>query len=72
MIGINHNGSLDFAIELADKAIKCGAEIIKHQTHLPEFEMIKKEAKKSFLAILQKIFTTSLKKIAYQKMMKNL
>ena len=45
-LGINHNGSLDFAIELADKAIKCGAEIIKHQTHLPEFEMIKKEAKK--------------------------
>tara|TARA_A100001015_G_scaffold321288_1_gene451243 strand:- start:2652 stop:3692 length:1041 start_codon:yes stop_codon:yes gene_type:complete len=45
-LGINHNGSLDFAIELADIAIKCGAEIIKHQTHLPECEMIKKEAKK--------------------------
>tara|TARA_A100001015_G_C14943618_1_gene693617 strand:+ start:265 stop:1302 length:1038 start_codon:yes stop_codon:yes gene_type:complete len=39
-LGINHHGSLDLAIELADKAIKTGAEIIKHQTHIPEFEMI--------------------------------
>ena len=29
-IGINHNGSLDLAIEIADKAIQSGAEIIKH------------------------------------------
>ena len=26
-LGINHNGSLDFAIELADIAIKCGAKL---------------------------------------------
>ncbi len=38
-IGINHNGSLDKAIFLADKAIKAGAEVIKHQTHIPEEEM---------------------------------
>ena len=38
-LGINHNGSLDFAIELVDKAIKCGAEIIKHQTHVVSDEM---------------------------------
>ena len=43
-IGINHNGSLDLAIHLADKAIKSGAEIIKHQTHVVEDEM-SKEAK---------------------------
>jgi N-acetylneuraminate synthase len=38
-IGINHNGSLDLAIELADSAIKAGAEVIKHQTHIPHEEM---------------------------------
>lgn len=38
-IGINHNGNLDLAITLADSAIKAGAEVIKHQTHIPEEEM---------------------------------
>lgn len=38
-IGINHNGSLDLAIELADSAIRAGAEVIKHQTHIPSEEM---------------------------------
>jgi N-acetylneuraminate synthase len=38
-IGINHGGSLDAAIEIAASAIRAGAEVIKHQTHLPEFEM---------------------------------
>jgi N-acetylneuraminate synthase len=38
-IGINHNGSLDKAIFLADKAILAGAEVVKHQTHIPEEEM---------------------------------
>lgn len=38
-IGINHNGNLDVAIALADSAIKAGAEVIKHQTHIPEEEM---------------------------------
>ena len=38
-IGINHNGNLDLAITLVDSAIKAGAEIIKHQTHIPEEEM---------------------------------
>ena len=35
-IGINHNGNLDQAIEIADSAIKSGAEILKHQTILKE------------------------------------
>ena len=39
-IGINHNGSLDQAIAIADSAIKAGAEVIKHQTHIIEDEMI--------------------------------
>lgn len=38
-IGINHNGDLDLAIEIADSAIKAGAEVIKHQTHIIEDEM---------------------------------
>ncbi len=38
-LGINHNGSLDLAIDLADKAISSGAEVIKHQTHVIEDEM---------------------------------
>lgn len=38
-IGINHGGSLEEAIKLVDAAKSAGAEIIKHQTHIPEFEM---------------------------------
>ena len=38
-IGINHEGSLDVAIEMVDAAIEAGAEIIKHQTHVVEDEM---------------------------------
>ncbi len=38
-IGINHNGNLDMAISIVDSAIKSGAEIIKHQTHIPDEEM---------------------------------
>lgn len=45
-IGINHNGSLDLAIKMADAAIDAGAEVIKHQTHIVEDEM-SDEAKKT-------------------------
>lgn len=38
-IGINHEGSLETAITMADAAIDAGAEIIKHQTHIVEDEM---------------------------------
>lgn len=38
-IGINHEGSLDVAIAMADAAIDVGAEVIKHQTHVIEDEM---------------------------------
>lgn len=38
-IGINHNGSLKNAINLADNAINAGIEVIKHQTHVVEDEM---------------------------------
>tara|TARA_A100001388_G_C28766792_1_gene501225 strand:+ start:165 stop:1214 length:1050 start_codon:yes stop_codon:yes gene_type:complete len=44
-LGINHNGSLKKAKKFVDQAKKYGAEIIKHQTHIPEDEM-SVEAKK--------------------------
>jgi N-acetylneuraminate synthase len=40
-LGINHGGSLALAIEMAEKAINAGAEIIKHQTHIIDDEMSK-------------------------------
>lgn len=38
-IGINHEGSIETAIAMANAAIDAGAEIIKHQTHIIEDEM---------------------------------
>ena len=38
-IGINHNGSLERAFKIVDAAKNAGAEIIKHQTHIPDDEM---------------------------------
>ncbi len=37
-IGINHNGSLERAIKISEQAIKSGAKVIKHQTHIVEDE----------------------------------
>jgi len=44
-LGINHNGKFSIAKEIINKAKEAGAEIVKNQTHLPEFEM-SEEAKK--------------------------
>lgn len=38
-IGINHEGSLKVAKEMADAAHRAGARLIKHQTHIVEDEM---------------------------------
>jgi N-acetylneuraminate synthase len=38
-IGINHGGSLEAAMEMVDSAVRAGAEVIKHQTHVLEDEM---------------------------------
>ena len=38
-LGINHNGNLSLAKKLITTAKKMGAEIIKHQTHIPRDEM---------------------------------
>ena len=50
-MGINHNGSLEIAFNIVDAAKKSGAEIIKHQTHVPEDEMSieAKKIKQSYL-----------------------
>lgn len=38
-IGNNHGGSLEVAKSMVDIAKKCGVEIVKHQTHIPEEEV---------------------------------
>lgn len=38
-IGINHEGSLKVAMEMADAAHRAGARLIKHQTHIVDDEM---------------------------------
>lgn len=43
-IGINHNGSLGTACKMVDAAVRAGAKIIKHQTHIIDDEM-SREAK---------------------------
>ena len=37
-IGINHSGSIEKAIKIADAAIQTGVEVIKHQTHIVDDE----------------------------------
>jgi N-acetylneuraminate synthase len=60
-IGINHEGSLDTAIAIANEAIDSGAEIVKHQTHIVEDEMsmeaklvVPKHADKSIYEIIER------------------
>ena len=38
-MGINHGGSVEVAFNIVDAAKNAGAEIIKHQTHIPDDEM---------------------------------
>ncbi len=38
--GINHEGSLDKALQLVDAAVEAGAELIKFQCHITEKEMV--------------------------------
>jgi len=38
--GINHDGDMKKAKMLIDAAVNCGADVIKFQTHLPEYEML--------------------------------
>lgn len=39
--GINHNGDMELARYLVLEAAKAGADVVKFQTHLPEYEMVR-------------------------------
>src|SRR3990172_837853 len=39
-VGINHEGSVNKALQLVDAAVSAGAEVIKFQCHITEKEMI--------------------------------
>ena len=54
-IGINHSGSLKIAKEMVDSAHRAGVKIIKHQTHIAEFEMSKQQ-KRLYQYINKNIF----------------
>ena len=44
--GVNHNGSLEMAKQMALKAKECGADMVKYQTAVPEL-VISKFAEKA-------------------------
>lgn len=39
-VGINHEGSLDKALQMVDAAVAAGAEVVKFQCHITEKEMV--------------------------------
>ena len=58
--GINHNGNIEKAMLLIQKAAEAGADAIKFQTHLPEKEMLKdgftaEYVKSSLFDLLKKV-----------------
>lgn len=75
-IGINHEGSIETAIAMADAAIDAGAEIIKHQTHIVEDEM-SNEAKlvipgNADISIYEIMERCALSEIDEQRLMKHI
>ena len=54
-IGINHEGNLMTALQMADAALNAGVRFIKHQTHIPDAEM-STEARRSHQAMLTNPF----------------
>jgi len=44
-VGINHEGSVDKALELVDAAAQAGAEVIKFQCHITDKEMVPTDMK---------------------------
>jgi sialic acid synthase SpsE len=68
-IGINHEGKLETAFEMVDAAIAAGAEIIKHQTHVVEDEMIP-AAKEKYQAMQTSLSTILWRDAHYLKKMR--
>lgn len=46
--GVNHNGNIDKALELIDKAKESGADAVKFQTFIPELNISKNAEKASY------------------------
>ena len=44
--GVNHNGELDIALSLVDRAVEAGADAVKFQTFTAE-ELVTKQAEKA-------------------------
>ena len=62
-MGINHGGSLKVAFKIVDAAKKCGAEIIKHQTIIPDEDMSSESKNIKLKALGKKKFIRSFEKI---------
>ena len=77
-IGINHNGSLELAKKIVDSAFEAGAEVIKHQTHIPDEEMSSKaknvvpvHTKKSIYEIIKECSLSENDEIKLKKYIEN-
>jgi sialic acid synthase SpsE len=68
--GINHNGDAKIAAELVEAAAAAGADAIKFQTHLPEFEMLKGGATAAYVgeSLFDLLTRTALSKEAHVQM----
>src|SRR3954468_22807138 len=68
--GINHNGDVKIAAELVEAAAEAGADAIKFQTHLPEFEMLKGGATAAYVgeSLFDLLARTALSKDGHQQM----
>ena len=65
-IGINHNGSLEVAKNMAKTAIDAGVDVIKHQTHIVEDEM-SPEADKEEIGYIGKTIFQLMKECALNR-----
>lgn len=46
--GVNHNGKVDLALQLVDKAVEAGADCVKFQTFITENEMVRDAEKAEY------------------------
>ena len=46
--GVNHNGSIKLALKLVKEAKKCGADIVKFQTFVPDQVVVPKAPKAKY------------------------
>lgn len=78
-MGVNHGGSIEVAFKIVDAAKKCGAEIVKHQTIIPDEDMslearnIKLDVlgKKNFYDLLKKLSLSAEEEFKLKKYVEN-